>query len=112
MKSLIEHMITEIILITIIFIFTAFTIVDMQTLAARRVHTAAIDQMQASYYSINEDDFNEKLHEKYPNWNITFTELNTLNTRKEYLITLDYEVVMPILNLKKHGTLEGYARWK
>lgn len=110
MKTLMEHMVTEIILITIIFVFTAFTIVDMQTLAARRVHTAAIDQMQATYYSLNEDDFNEELHKTYPNWNISFTELNSLNTRKEYLVTLDYEIIMPILNLKKQGTLEGYAR--
>ena len=110
MKNLMEHMITEIILITIMFVFIAFSIMDMQTLTARRVHASAVDQMQATYYSLDEDEFNEKLHEKYPTWNITFTELNTFNTRKEYLITLDYEIVMPILNIKKQGTLEGYAR--
>lgn len=110
MKSMFEHMATEIIIIIALFILSTFTTIEMQVLAARRVHASAIDQLQASYYSINIDDFNDKLAEKYPGWILTVDELKTHNTRKEYRVVLMYNITIPMFNLRQTALLEGYTR--
>lgn len=110
MKTLFEHMMTEIVVVIILFVFAAFSFVDIQALAARRIHASVVDQLQASYYSIELDDLNDKLHETHPTWTLTIEEIKTYNARKEYRVSLIYDVVVPLFNIRKAGLIEGYTR--
>lgn len=110
MKIIFEHMTTELMLIVMLFVFSVFSIIDAQVLAARRIHASVVDQMQASYYSVDIDAYNEALQEKYPDWKITVTELDTYETRKEYIVELEYEVIVPMFNITKNQTISGYVR--
>ena len=103
-------MITEIIVVLILFVFSVFATVDMQVMSARRIHASAVDQLQASYYTVNISDFNEKLKETHPSWRITIDEINTYNTRKEYRVVLIYDVVVPLFNISRGGIIEGFVR--
>ena len=110
MKALIEHLITEIVLITAFITLSSFSSIDMQTLSARRVHSAAINQIQASYYTVDVDAMNEKLQEQHPKWFLSVDELETYNSRKEYRVVLIYQISIPVFNTIKPGIIEGYVR--
>lgn len=110
MKTIFENMITEIILVLAVFVMSTFASVDMQVMTARRIHSSALEQIQASYYTANIDTMNDKLHEDHPSWSISIDELNTYNARKEYRVSLIYEIVVPMFNIKKAGVIEGFTR--
>lgn len=110
MKTLFEHMMTEVVIIIVLFVLGTYTIIDLQVMTARRVHASAVSQIQASYYTVDIDDFNTKLHEDHPNWTLTIDELQTYKTRKEYRVSLIYEITVPLFNIRKTGIIEGYTR--
>lgn len=110
MKQIFENMVSEIIVIIILFVLNTYTLIDSQVLTARRIHASAMDQIQASYYTVNVDDLNERIHEKYPKWTLSIEPLSTYKTRKEYRVVLVYQVAIPLFNIVKPGIIEGYVR--
>lgn len=110
MKTMFEHMITVIVMVIMLFIFTSIVMTEVQIVGARRVHASAINQIQSSYYAVDINALNDKLHETYPNWNLSSSLIESVNTRKDYKVKLDYEIMIPVFNIKKKGMIEGYAR--
>lgn len=110
MKVLFEHMATELMLIMILFVLSVFTVVDTQVLAARRVHSSVIDQMQASYYTVDIDSVNESLHDDFPNWTINVEQIDSYGTRKEYKVELVYDIEVPLFGITKNASIVGYVR--
>lgn len=110
MKQIFENMISEIVVIIILFVLNTFTMIDAQTMTARRIHASAMEQIQASYHTVNVNDLNEKIHDKYPKWTITIEPLSSYKTRKEYRVVLVYQVTIPMFNIVKPGIIEGYVR--
>lgn len=110
MKSLFDNYVSLIVYVIIIFGITSFSIMEMQIINARHIHTAVVNQIQDSYYQVDINKLNEKLHESFPSWNITSEIIKGNGDREDRLITLDYEVFLPVFSITKAGRIEGYAR--
>ena len=110
MKGIIETFVGCVYLVLVVFTIACFSITGMQIMIARHYHTSVINQIQASYYEVDVNAINERLHEVCPNWNISSTVVNSVNNRQDRLITLSYEISMPLFNITKKGKIDGYAR--
>lgn len=110
MKSLFDNFVSCIIFVVIIFAIASFSVTEMQIMTARHVHTSVVNQIQSSYYAVDIDAINDKLHATYPDWEVTSTVVNTVNDRQDRLVTLRYKVVLPLFGLEKWGQIDGYAR--
>lgn len=112
MKSLIENFVSTIIFVVIVFTVTSFTVVEMQLMSARHIHSSAVNQIQSSYYMVDIDKINEKIAEIHPggDWYIESEVINAVNSRQDRLVTLHYKVLLPLFNIEKDGLIEGYAR--
>ena len=127
MKSMIDNFVSVIVFVVIIFGIASFSVVEMQIMTARHIHTAVVNQIQASYYKVDlgcentheacmasggesSDTINRKLHEQFPDWYVTSEVLNSVNDRQDRLVTLHYKVILPMFGIVKTGEIDGYAR--
>lgn len=118
MKNIMEHMLTMIIMTLTLFVFACILFTEMQITTARSIHTSAVNQIQSSYYTVDIDEMNATLHEKYNQrdssgnymWNLSAYKVNSIKSRQDWVVTLDYAVYMPIFNRVKRGKIDGYAR--
>ena len=110
MKSLVDNFVSCIVFVVILFGITSFSVVEMQIMTARHIHTSVVNQVQSSYYKVDIGAINDKLYEQFPTWEITSTEVNSVNDRQDRLIKLRYQVVLPMFGLTKEGVIDGYAR--
>lgn len=118
MKNIMEHMLTTIIMVLTLFIFASIIFVDMEIITARTVHTSAINQIQSSYYTVDINDMNDTLHERYSQkdeagnylWNLSAYKTNSIASREDWVVRLDYAVYMPFFNITKRGSIDGFAR--
>lgn len=111
MKSLFDNFVSTIVFVVIIFTIVAFSTIEMQIMSARHIHSSAINQIQSSYYMVDIDAINDKIHETYPNsWYIESTIVNSVNNRQDRLVTMHYEVKIPVFGVTQSGVIEGYAR--
>lgn len=112
MKSLIDNFISTIIFVVIVFTVSSFTVVEMQLMSARHIHSSAINQIQSSYYMVDIDEINKKIKEYYPSgdWYIESQVINSVYNRQDRLVTLHYKVLLPLFNIEQDGIIEGYAR--
>lgn len=111
MKTMFDNMITIIIMIVFLFVLTSFAgVINVQISNARSLHASAISQLQSSHYTLDIEILNNKIKTEYPNWNLSVEEIKSVNARKDYIVRLNYDIVVPIFNLRKEATLEGYAR--
>lgn len=110
MKSMFEYMTTMIVTMILVFMFSIVISIGTQLLNARLIHSIAIDNIEASYYNfdpnslLNDDLFKE--------WSFDDPlELSSVNTRKNYLVTLNYKINIPLVNTSIDNLkIEGYAR--
>lgn len=108
MKNMIEYMTTMIITIILVFVFTSIISIGTQMLNARFIHTSAVEKLQSSYYSF---DPNSLLNsEEYKEWAFEIKEENSINTRKDYLVSLNYKINLPLFSSKIDANINGYAR--
>ena len=108
MKSMIEHMTTMIIMMVLIFVFTVIITVGLQIVNARLIHTNAIERLQSSFYNVPLEELNAGLDE---GWYFEVDELSSVNTRRDYEVTLNYRIRMPLFNENGiPGRIVGYAR--
>lgn len=112
MKSLFDNFVSIIIFVVLIFSISSFTVLEMQLMSARHIHSSAINQIQSSYYMVDIDKINEKIKTIYPSgdWYIESVVINSINSRQDRLVTLHYKVALPLFNIEKAGIIEGYAR--
>ena len=108
MKSMVEHMTTMIIMMVLIFVFTVIITTGLQIVNARLIHTNAIERMQSSFYNVPVSDLNAELDE---GWYFEVNELSSVNTRRDYEVTLNYIIRMPLFSEGGvYGRIVGYAR--
>lgn len=110
MKSLFDNFVSCIVFVVIIFAIASFSVTEMQIMSARHIHTSAINQIQSSYYMVDIEKLNDKIQETYPSWYVESTVVNSVNNRQDRLVTLHYDVTMPLFGIVQEGIIEGYAR--
>ena len=65
MKTLFENMISMLLMVFIVFIFSGIISLQFQVIKANNIHTSAIEAVQNSYYDINEDYLNSRVDNGY-----------------------------------------------
>lgn len=96
MKNMFEYMTTVVVAMLIVFMFTSVISIGTQILNARLVHSIAIDNIEASYY--NYDPNNLLKADIFDGWKFNeIKELDSVNTRKDYLVTLNYTIKIPFI---------------
>ena len=82
---------------------------ELQIKEARDVHASAVEAVQASYYDEETiEKLNAQIHQDYPDsWILSIQEVNTVGTRKDYLVTLHYEVDMPFFGINTADVLKN-----
>lgn len=57
-----------------------------------------------------ENKLNEAIHEKHSSWNVSIETLTNSNMRPYYLVTLDYVIQIPLINVNVDSKLQSYAQ--
>ena len=86
-----------------------FVNVNLEIEAARQFHSAAIERIQASYYSgyvINEC----KANAKQAGYELMVNNTAVYEDIKEYYVALNYNIKIPLLDTAIDGIIEGYAK--
>lgn len=109
MKSLFENFVNCVIFILMIFSIASFTVMEMEVMTARHIHTSIVNQYQSSYHTLNIDAVNDKLHESFPEWEVSVAAVDSTMDRETVLVTLKYKVYLPIFNIERTGEIDGYA---
>lgn len=111
MRSLFDNFVSTIVFVVIVFTIAAFSTVELQIMSARHIHNSAINQIQSSYYMVDIKAINDKIHEDYPDgWYIESTVVDSVNNRQNRLVTMHYEIKMPLFGISQKGEIQGYAR--
>lgn len=110
MKNIFEYMTTVIVTMLIVFMFSSIVSIGTQLLNARLIHSIAIDNIEASYYNFNPNSLLKD--DIFDGWKFDdIKELNSVNSRKDYLVTLNYKIDIPLLGTSINDLkIEGYAR--
>ena len=101
MKTIFENMISMILMLLIVFIFTSFLSLQFQMIKAMNINTSAIEAIQNSYFSINSDYLNSKIDDGY------FEIINDNNYKE---VIYHYDISLPFLSYKKECNVKGIAR--
>lgn len=108
MKNMFEYMNTMIVTIVLVFVFTSIISISTQVLNARLIFADGVDKFSNSYYTY---DLNSSLNDgQYKNWYFEMEEENSINTRRDYLITLNYKIALPLFGMNIDGQFKGHAR--
>lgn len=102
MKTMFENMITLIVMMILVFVFTGIISIETQVINARNIHSRVIELYQDSYHSLSAEDFNRKI----TNGNIQINEAEY----DEYEVVYSYDVTIPFLNIKDTQRIVGYAK--
>ncbi len=103
-----EYLNTMVVTIVLVFVFTSIISISTQVLNARLIFSDGVDKFSNSYYTY---DLNSCLSDDmYKNWYFEKQEENSINTRKDYLITLNYKIALPLFNMNIDGQMKGHAR--
>lgn len=101
-------MTTMIITMILVFVFTSIISIAVQMMNARLIHSTGIEKFESSYYTY---DLNNLLNnEEMENWYFDCQELSSVKTRKDFLITLNYQIKLPLFDKEINSQFKGYAR--
>ena len=105
MKSIIEHMITMIILTIMIFVFSGIISIEQQIINARNYHTQVIEKIQniGSYDNDVFKDVSNKLQNDY-------LEIKVSTDKLYATVIYKFNIVIPLLGTIDDNTIIGYAR--
>lgn len=108
MKSIIEHMITMVVLSVMVFVFSGILSIEQQIINARNYHTQVIEKIQdiGSYEGDTFDTVSNKLIDDSKNNLRIEVSNNKLFAKVEY----DFRIIVPLLGVIEDNTIEGYAR--
>lgn len=118
MKGLVESFVSCVLFVLILFGISSYGLTEIQMVNARSVHTSVINQIQSSYYSVNEDEINYKLTHKEDgsvnsltkDWHIDMDWIESSPSRQDMVVTLTYKISNPAFGITQWGQIEGYAR--
>lgn len=109
MKTLFENFVNCVVFVIMIFTIAAFSVTEMEVMTARHIHTSIVNQYQSSYHTLNIDAVNEKLQQSYPNWEVEVSPVDSAMDRETVLVTLHYNVILPVFGIEREGVIDGYA---
>lgn len=102
MKVMFENMITLLIMMILVFVFTGIISVETQVINARNIHSRVVELYQNSYHHLNSSHFNEQLNNGY-------IEINDAEY-DEHEIIYTYDVKIPFINITDTQRIVGYAK--
>ena len=101
-------MTTMIITMILVFVLTSIISIGTQLMNARLIHSAGIEKFESSYYNY---DLNDLINQnELKDWYFSCQELSSVKSRKDFLITLNYQINLPLFNKKLNGQFKGYAK--
>ena len=101
-------MTTMIITMILVFVLTSIISIGTQLMNARLIHSAGIEKFESSYYNY---DLNDLINQnELKDWNFSCQELSSVKSRKDFLITLNYQINLLLFDKKINGQFKGYAK--
>lgn len=110
MKNLVDSYVTIILFTIMIFAIASFGTLQMQILCARHLHNSVVDMFQNSFYSISIEDINKEIQKSFPLWHVESKMIESVGSRQSHLVTLHYNIVLPIFGIEEKGMLNAYAK--
>lgn len=102
MKTMFENMISLIVMMILVFVFTGFISIETQVIDARNVHSRVIELYQNSFHNLSSLDFNKQIKNGY-------VEISPTNY-DDYEVVYTYDVKIPFLNITDTQRIVGYAK--
>lgn len=102
MKTMFENMVSLIVMMLLVFVFTGIISVETQVINARNIHSRVIELYQNSYHFLSSDDFNKQLTNG-------FISIKDGNYGEQEVI-YTYDVNIPFLNITDTQRIVGYAK--
>lgn len=97
-----------IITMILVFVLTSIISIGTQLMNARLIHSAGIEKFESSYYNY---DLNDLINQnELKDWSFECKELSSVKSRRDFLITLNYQIKLPLFNKKINGQFKGYAK--
>lgn len=101
-------MTTMIITMILVFVLTSIISIGTQLMNARLIHSAGIEKFESSYYNY---DLNDLINQnELKDWSFECKELSSVKSRRDFLITLNYQINLPLFDKKINGQFKGYVR--
>lgn len=101
-------MTTMIITMILVFVLTSIISIGVQLMNARLIHSAGIEKFESSYYTYNLNDLLNQ--DELKSWSFDCKELSSVKSRRDFLITLNYQINLPLFDKKINGQFKGYVR--
>lgn len=102
MKTMFENMVSLIVMMILVFVFTGIISIETQVINARNIHSRVVDLYQESFHHLSSTDFNNKLR----NGHIEIKE----SDYDEFEVIYTYDVKIPFLNITDTQRIVGYAK--
>lgn len=102
MKTMFENMVSLIVMMILVFLFTGIISIETQVINARNVHSRVVELYQESFHYLSSEDFNKQLKNGY-------IDINDCDY-DEYEVTYTYDVTIPFLNITDTQRIVGYAK--
>lgn len=114
MKAMFENMIGIIVMVFMTFLLSGIVSLEVQTLNARKYHAAVVENIQDSHYRLilngdGEPDLSRIAVPEGYHLSVSQTS-QSYNTRRSFLVRLDYTLSMPLFGFSRDGSIVGYAR--
>lgn len=105
MKTIVEHMITMVILSIMVFVFSGIISVEQQIINARNYHTQVIENIQniGSYEDQNFTSYIEKIKNDKLSIEVSSDKLYAT-------VKYDFDIYVPLLGKVDNNTIIGYSR--
>lgn len=116
MKNFFETFLTSLMLSLMILIVVMLVSLESSVVAARQTYSECWHAVESSELYTEDDvatlenQLNDAIHKKHSAWNLSIETLTSGTARPYYLVTLDYHITLPIINVRSSGQLRGYAQ--
>ena len=91
MKTMFENMVSLIVMMILVFLFTGIISIENQVINARNIHSRVIELYQNSFHHLSSEDFNKEIKNGY-------IEINNSDC-DEYEVIYTYDVTIPFINI-------------
>lgn len=102
MKTMFENMVSLIVMMILVIVFTGILSVETQVINARNIHARVVETYQNSYHTLSSSYFNNSLKNGH-------VDINTVDDRESEVI-YTYNVEIPFLNISDEQRIVGYAK--
>lgn len=102
MKTMFDNMVSLIIMMILVFVFTGFISIETQVINARNTHSRVVELYQNSFHNLSATDFNKEIKNGH-------IEINPSDL-DEYEVVYTYDVSIPFLNITDTQRIVGYSK--